>query len=224
MKAALLAALVACVAAAATATAAPPRSPGSVLATFVDAAHRGDGGRLWSLLSPASRARYGPSSAAFGKRAALELEDGLGSYDNFRIVLNEQLFTAVAVAAIAGERTVGGKREFSAYAAVLRLVKGAWRIELGAPVGLRPLGPRPGQVVGRQPQVAATIAAKAPISGAALWADGRAIDGRVGTSDPRHATVFGQAPVPLDPGRHTAVAMANAGAAVAAVAWTFVTR
>jgi hypothetical protein len=210
----------------AAATAATPRStPAKTLVDFVHAAAHNNVVGMWQLLSPQSRARVGPTLGSFHRQAATALAQGVGLFRAFNVIVQQRIAPDVAVAAIAGEIRAGSRSQFTAYAVPLRLVGGKWLIQLGDPVELRPIGPTPGATgVARTPQIAFGIIGKAPVDGASMWIDGRQAKPEVGGKDARHLTAFLTASSPLDPGRHTVVAVATAGVSTAAIAWTFVTR
>jgi hypothetical protein len=202
--------------------AAAATSPGTELGKLVRAAGRGDAAALWPLLSSGAQRRLRPL-ARFRRGTAVELSEGLGSFahGSFDTALSQVVDTRLAVAAIAGTRRAEGRREYAAYAAVMRLEHGRWRADLLSPVKVRPLGPSQGTRVGPVMQAAAEVAAPVAVSDGAIWVDGRAIAGKSGGIDPEHVTFYGQPLRPLARGRHVAVAFARAGNQAGAVAWTF---
>jgi hypothetical protein len=182
---------------------------------------------MWSDLTRASRRRLGPTLVRFGSGAAQELREAVGSYaarGRYAVVLSERVTRALAVAAIAGRRTVEGKVEYGVYAAAFRLERGAWRLELRGPVRIEADRPDPGQVVRRRTQLAADVAAHAAIVEAGMWFDGRAFPARGYSTNPRYLGMWGEAPQPLRPGHHTVVAFAAAGGTATALGWTFLVR
>ena len=94
----------------------------------------------------------------------------------------------------------------------------------GSPVTIRPLGPDPGETVGRIPQVAAELAAPGALVDYALLVDGEPLDVRGGGLTPQKITIYGAPLQGLDPGRHVVVAFARTDDAAAARAWTFTVR
>ena len=209
-----------------SAESAQPRNPREALVRFVEAAGDADARGMWSELSTPTRRRLGPSFARFRAGPAHELHDGVGSYSrrSYVVILDERVTTAFAVAAIAGRRTVEGRAEHGVYAVALRLERGAWRLELAAPIRIRAIRPVPGEAVRRRTQLAADVAAHASIVEAGMWFDGRAFAARGGATDPRHLGMFGEAPQPLRRGVHGVVAFAAAGGTATALGWAFSVR
>jgi hypothetical protein len=117
-----------------------------------------------------------------------------------------------AVASVSSERR--------AYAAAFRLVNGRWRADLSRRVRVRILGPDSGSKADPTPQVAAEIAASAPLAESGLWVDGRALEVKGGGS-PTRGTIYGAPPSPLAPGTHVAVAYGRTERSGTAVAWMF---
>ena len=101
--------------------------------------------RCGGVLSRPTQRRYGPL-ARFRRGVATELGEGLGTFfaggRKPRLLL-AATFGDFAVAAISGVRRAEGTSELAAYGTALRRERGAWRIELGGPVRLRPIGPDP---------------------------------------------------------------------------------
>jgi len=135
----------------------------------------------------------------------------LGAFANRRA---RQLYVGGdwAVASIRSERR--------AYAAAFRLVNGRWRADLSRSVKIRVLGPDPGSNADATPQVAAEIAASAPLAESGLWVDGNALEVK-GGGTPTRGTIYGAPASPLDPGTHIAVAYGRTARNATAVAWTF---
>lgn len=163
------------------------------------------------LLSPQTRNRLSLRGLSRMRTAVLPIAR------NYRFVLSERLTTEFGVVAVVGPAGV--------LAAALRRVGDAWKLELMGPVRLDAVRPQPGELVVRRTQLAAEVGANRPITDAGLWFDGRAFASRGGASaDGRHLTMFGEAPQPLTPGRHTVVAFAAAGREASALAWAFSVR
>lgn len=200
-------------------------TPGGVLTTFVQAAGKGDAAKLWSLLSPQSQKRLGPDLAAFKKKAAASLNQGLGGFSrdgSFKVRFSTVLSSSWAVAVITGTRKVDGKAEAGAYGVVMRATAGAWRLELGGPVQVRVLGPDPGETVASPgPQVAVEAKAPRQIVGAIIWADGEAVNSSAGGTGPNNVTIYGVAPNVTGKGIHWGAGVAATATDATAVAWTF---
>jgi hypothetical protein len=187
--------------------------PGVVLRDFVRAAARRDAPRMWQRLSVPTRRRLGPTLDRFRGDAARALELELASLGRrHELILSQTITSTFAVAAVG--------RGAEAYAAALRLENGLWRVELGSPVRIRPLRPKPAETVPRRTQLAAEVAAGATIVEAGLWLDGVAFPTRGGGATPSELTMFGEASA-LSAGAHSVVAFASTGANAAARAWTF---
>lgn len=192
----------------------PPPSPAAALSALVTAARAGDVARVRGLLTPSTP-----------RAAAGELVEGLGSFPpGTKVVLAEQIDETWAVAALAGLRRAEGMQEYGTFAVALKLVGGRWKAHLGSgTVEVRPLGPDPGSVVGREPtQVAAEFSALVAINDAGLWLDGEALPAKT-AGTPLRYTAFGPSP-PLRRGYHTVVAFAESGGSATATAWSFRVR
>ena len=211
---------------AAPAKPAAPRDPGKqVLDAFVSAAGRGDAKAMWALLSRASQRRLGPL-ARFERTTAVELAEGVGSFARSRYeeVVSERVTDSFGVVAIAGVRHVEGTREYNAYATALRLEGRFWRVELGGPVHIRPLGPAPGAREKTVLQIAGAVSSRRGGAGTAvLWLDGVTLNPKAsGTAG--NVTLFANLASPLARGRHNVVVFASGSADASATAWTFSVR
>ena len=177
---------------------------------------------MWRQLSRTSRARLGPSLTRFRHGAGHSLRARIAAFSpRARLILDERIDVRLGVAAVAGmTRTRGGAR-YDAFAAAARAEGSRWKLELAGPVRLHAIRPNPGERVVRRTQIAAGVAAHAPIVEAGLWLDGLAFPARGGATDPRHLTMWDEAPQPLRAGRHSVVAFASAGRTASALAWTF---
>lgn len=176
------------------------------LELFLDAAASVDGERVAEHVSRPTRERGEEPDG--GLRA-------LARADDYDLVVAEAVSVDWGVAAIA--------RGEEAYAVPFRLENGAWKVELGGPVRLRPIAPDPGAVKGVHAQVAVEIAAEAPIAFGALYLDGAPVAPQGGGPSPRYVTIFGSTGE-LEPGVHVVVAFAQAGEEASATAWTFRVR
>jgi hypothetical protein len=191
--------------------------PGVVLRDFVRAAARGDDRRMWERLSAPTRRRLGPSLKGFRGNAARVLERELASLGRRNELFLSQTITArFAVAAVARRRG----QAYEAYAAALRLEGGLWRVELGSPVRISPLRPKPAETVERRTQLAAEVTAGERIVEAGLWLDGIAFPSRGGGQTPSRLTMFGESST-LARGPHSVVAFASTATNAAARAWSF---
>ena len=187
--------------------------PGVVLRDFIQAAARRDERRMWRRLSAPTRRRLGPTLDGFRGDEARALEHELAPLGRrHELILSQTITPGFAVAAVA--------RGSEAYAAALRLEGGLWRIELGSPVRIQPLRPKPAETVPRRTQLAAEVTAGARIVEAGLWLDGVAFPTRGGGANPSELTMFGEA-AQLSSGSHSVIAFASTGTNAAAHAWTF---
>jgi hypothetical protein len=198
-----------------------PADPGrDAMESFVAAARRGSAVGMWRLLSAPSRDRLGPTLAAFRRSTAAELEEGVGSFDRFRVVVSERITPEFGVVAIDGPLRSEGTRGRGVYAAALRLEGTRWKLEVGGPVKVRPIGPDPGA---REPvvaQVAAAVEGPGGTGTAVMYLDGATLDPQVrGTAT--NSTLFANLDQALDPGRHTVVVFGSDGREAAATAWAF---
>ncbi len=198
----------------------PPGDPGrAAVEAFVAAARAGRPAALWNLLSTESRRRLGPL-AAFRTHTAVELEEGVGSFRRFDVIVSERITPEFGVVAIDGTRVAEGSRERSVYAVPLRLEGSSWRIELGGPVKVRPIGPDPGARQKVVAQIAAAVEGPGGTGTAVLYLDGSAETPEV-RGTPTNSTLFANFDPALEPGRHTVVVFAADGREAAATAWAF---
>jgi hypothetical protein len=187
--------------------------PGVALRDFVRAAARRDELRMWQRLSAPTRRRLGPTLDRFRRDAAEALEVELASLGRrHELILSQTITARFAVAAVA--------RGPEAYAAALRLENGLWRVELGSPIRIEPLRPKPGEAVSRRTQLAAEVSAGTPLVEAGLWLDGLAFPSRGGGQTPSELTMFGETSG-LARGPHSVVAFASTATNAAARAWSF---
>ncbi len=193
------------------------------LAAFVAAAREGNAGAMWRLLSADTRRRLGPTAARFRRGAASELYEGLGSFRRYRLVVSERITPEFGVVAIEGMRRVEGGQELSVYAAPLRLEGRRWKVELGGPIQVRPIGPDPGAREDAVAQIAAAVRGPAGAGTAVMWLDGQTLSPEVrGTAS--NVTMFANFQVALEPGRHTVVVFASGKRDASATAWAFTVR
>ena len=195
-----------------------------VLRLFVEAAGRGDAEGMWGLLSERSRERLGPTLDDFARRYAEGFQEGLGSFAGtpYEVVLSDVTPSGWGIAAIAGDRTRAGKREYATYAAALTRQRRGWRLVLGDPVAVELLSPR-GQTKEKQPQVRFRVRADAPVEEAGLWLDGAPVPATAGGSG-RNVLIAGTPPRLLAPGRHVIVLFGRSGDDATAGASVFVVQ
>jgi hypothetical protein len=200
--------------------------PGRVLTRFVRAARARTYAAMWELLSQPTQRRLGPSLERFRSGVGRGLARELGAFvpGRSRAFLDEPITSLFAVAAYGGRTRLGGAQPYATYAAALRREGGFWRLELGGPVELRPLGPDPGSVENGAIQVAAEVESAAPIVEGGMWLDGQAVPGRSAGLGATRMTMFGDARAGIPRGPHAVVAFASTFADASALAWTFVYR
>jgi hypothetical protein len=186
----------------------PAATPAVVLRSFAAASGRADAAAMWKLLSPSSQRRLGPYARFRGH--APRIPRG-------RVVVDTVVDTEWGVAALGSAR--------GSYAAALRRVAGAWRLELGAPIRLTAIGNNEvGQVARAPAQLAAGIRSSAAVGKAGMWIDGLGFEIAGGGTSDSNITIYGAPPRPVARGRHVLVAFATAGDDAAARAWTFTVR
>jgi hypothetical protein len=200
--------------------------PGRVLTRFVRAARARDHARMWELLSQPTQRRLGPTLERFRSGAGRLLARELGAFvpGRSRVFLEEPITSLFAVAAYGGRTRVGGRQPYGTYAAAFRREAGGWRLELGGPVGLRPLGPDPGAVEDGTLQLAAEVESAAPIVEGGMWLDGQAVPGRTAGAGATRVTMFSEARGRIPRGPHAVIAFASTFADASALAWTFLYR
>jgi hypothetical protein len=203
-----------------SATAPPALDPGrEALQAFVFAAREDRVEGMWRLLSTVSRQRLGPTLSAFRKETAHALRKEVG-FARFRVAVSERITPELGVVALDGTRVTSGARERSVYAAVLRLEGSRWKLELGGPVRIRPIGPDPGARERVVAQVAAAVEGPGGNGTAVMYVDGQTVSPTVaGTA--RDATLYANLEPGLGPGRHTVVVFASDGREASAAAWSF---
>lgn len=155
-----------------------------------------------SLLSPESRGRV--SIATLRSRYA-----SLAGAD---VLVSERITNEFGIVAV--------RKGAQATAFAMRLVGERWLIELGGPLRIEPLGPRPGA---REPVVAQIGAEVHGVSGsvtAVMWLDRQALDPKISAGANR-ATVYANFDPPVERGRHVAVVFAAGAHDATATAWTF---
>ncbi len=194
-----------------------PADPGkAAIEAFAAAAREGKADRLWDLLSTSSKQRLGPTLARFRTGTASELTEGLGSIEDFRTIVSERITPEFGVVAIDGIRA----RKRAVYAAALRLEGKQWKVELGGPVKVRPIGPDPDA---REPvvaQIAAAVQGPGGAGTAVMYLDGQVVNPEVrGTAS--NSTLFANFDSGLDRGLHVVVVFASDDREASATAWAF---
>lgn len=207
-------------------TTAPPVTttsgdPGrDLIEAFAAAARAENAGALWSMLSTATKARLGTTLAKFRSGAARELTEGVGSFRTFHVVVSERVTPEFGVVAIDGTQLASGKPEKAIYAVALRLEGETWKVELGAPVTIRPIGPDAGARERVVAQIAAAVEGPGGSGTAVMYLDGQTLSPQV-RGTPTNSTMFANFDTGLDPGRHTVVVFAAADRDASATAWSF---
>jgi hypothetical protein len=187
---------------------------------FVAAARAGRTDAMWSMLSTASQRRLGPTLARFRARRATRLAEDLGSFGRYDLIVSERITPEFGVVAIDGPRVVEGKRVRDVYAVALRLEGTQWKLELGGPVHVRPIGPDPGARERIVAQIAAAVSGKGGGGTAVVYVDGQAESPKIyGTAT--NSTVVVDYEPPLDRGRHTVVVFGAVGRDASATGWWF---
>jgi hypothetical protein len=167
---------------------------------------------MWGLLSTDAKKRLGPTLGEFKSGAGGELADSLAGFGTYKQVVSERITPEFGVVAVDN-----GKR---LYAVPLRLEGERWKLELGGPVTIRPLGPQPDAVEPVVAQIGVAVGGPAGVGTAVVYLDGRAESPKVYTTKTNSTLVTNFDPA-LDPGRHTVVVFATDNRDAAARAWAF---
>jgi hypothetical protein len=109
------------------------------------------------------------------------------------------------------------------YAAPLRLEGTTWKLELGGPVQIRPLGPLPGKTEDVVAQIGAAVEGPGGDANVLVYRDGATEQPQVRGST-TNVTTFVNFDQGLAPGRHTAIVAATEGREAGATAWDFFVR
>jgi hypothetical protein len=132
------------------------------------------------------------------------------------VIVSERITPEFGIVAVDGRRN--GKRAVDA--APLRLEGTGWKLELGSPVKIRPIGPLPGKHEPVVAQIAAAVTGPGGSGTAVMYLDGHTENPKVaGTSS--NATLYANFDPALEPGRHTVVVFASDGGDAGATAWDF---
>jgi hypothetical protein len=167
---------------------------------------------MWGMLSTDAKKRLGPTLGEFKSGAGGELADSLAGFGPYRQVVSERITPEFGVVAVDD-----GKR---LYAVPLRLEGERWKLELGGPVTIRPLGPQPDEVEPVVAQIGVAVGGPAGVGTAVVYLDGRSESPKVYTTKTNSTLVTNFDPA-LDPGRHTVVVFATDSRDAAARAWAF---
>jgi hypothetical protein len=194
-----------------------PADPGkAAVQAALAAAAAGKTDELWRMLSTRSKHRLGPTLRKFENGAADGLADRFGSLRNAKVIVSERITPEFGIVAVDGRRN--GKRDVDAVP--LRLEGTSWKLELGSPVKIRPIGPLPGKHEPVVAQIAAAVTGPGGTGTAVMYLDGHTENPKVaGTSS--NATMYANFDPALDPGRHTVVVFASDGGEAGATAWDF---
>lgn len=106
------------------------------------------------------------------------------------------------------------------HAIAVHLVDGVWRTDTSGRVRITILGPQPGSLAPRLPQIAVGLRAPASMVESGLWVDGRELVAK-GGGTPTNGTIYGAPAKPLSRGKHVAVAYARTDTTGTARAWSF---
>jgi hypothetical protein len=113
-------------------------------------------------------------------------------------------------------------RPGAAHAVAFELIRNTWVPDQSGNVKIKILGPQPGSVAYKLPQVAIQFSAAQAFVESALWVDGTELQEKGGGS-PTRGTIYGAPAAPLKPGEHVAVGYARTNLSGTAVAWVFKT-
>jgi hypothetical protein len=192
----------------------------AIVDAFWVAARLGNAQALWALLSTSTKERLGPTLDDFRKGRVTELAKGLGAFTSFRPIVSERVTPEFGMVAIDGFRLVRESRTRAVFAVVLRLEGSRWKVELGGPVKVRPIGPDPNARETVVAQVAGAVEGPGGAGTAVMYVDGQTENPHVaGTAT--NSTLYANFEPALDPGRHTVVLFAVDGREASATAWAF---
>jgi hypothetical protein len=182
---------------------------------LIGAAKSGDLDAMWGMASAESKKRVGPTLGEFKSGAGGELADSLSELGDYEVIVSERLTPEFGIVAVDdGDRV---------YALPLRLEGDTWKLELGSPVQIRPLGPLPGKTEAVVAQIGAAVEGPGGDVNVVMYLDGSTEQPQVrGTAT--NVTTFANFEPGLDPGRHTVVVAATEGRQAGATAWVFTVR
>jgi hypothetical protein len=185
------------------------------IAAFVAAAKAGKTGAMWGMLSSESKQRVGPTLGEFKSGAGGELADTLAGFGDYKVIVSERLTPEFGIVGIDDGKQV--------YAVPLRLEGTDWRVELGSPVKIRPLGPLPGKTEDVVAQIGAAVEGPGGEVNVVMYRDGATEQPQVrGTAT--DVTTFANFDPALPAGRHSVVVAATEGREAGATAWVFTVR
>lgn len=195
---------------------------GEALEAFIAAAAAKDTEAMFDLLTPTSQQRFGPTAEDFAKGPGKELGIVLGALGRvggtYELVLSKRVSDVFAVSTVQGEVTAKGRTEYGAYAAVLREIDGAWKVDLAGTVQFNPLTPETGLKSDPTPTVATQMQAAEPVLDTIVFVDQEAMSGVEVTAD---GFVSVDVAEPLAPGRHVVTTYAETQSGAGANAYGF---
>jgi hypothetical protein len=185
------------------------------IGAFVAAAKAGKLDAMWGMLSSESKQRVGPTLGEFKSGAGGELADTLAGFGDYKVIVSERLTPEFGIVGIDDGKQV--------YAVPLRLEGTDWRVELGSPVKIRPLGPLPGKTEDVVAQIGAAVEGPGGEVNVVMYRDGATEQPQVrGTAT--DVTTFANFDPALPAGRHSVVVAATEGREAGATAWVFTVR
>ena len=185
------------------------------IGAFVVAARAGKLDAMWGMLSSESKQRVGPTLGEFKSGAGGELADTLAGFGDYKVIASERLTPEFGIVGIDNGKQV--------YAVPLRLEGTDWRVELGSPVKIRPLGPLPGVTEDVVAQIGAAVEGPGGDANVVMYRDGATEQPQVrGTA--ADVTTFANFDPALPAGRHTVIVAATEGREAGATAWAFRVR
>ena len=197
-------------------TATTSGDPGkNAIGAFVAAAKAGKTDAMWGMLSSEAKSRVGPTFGEFKSGAGGELADWLSGFGDYKVIVSERLTPEFGIVAIDDGKQV--------YAVPLRLEGTRWKVELGSPVQIRPLGPLPGATEPVVAQIGAAVKGPGGDVNVVLYRDGATEQPQVRGSA-TDVTAFANFDPALPAGRHTVVVAATEGREAGATAWVFTIR
>ena len=193
-----------------------------VLDAFVQAAGRKDYEAMFELLSPRTQAKYGPTPAAFARKAGNDLAVVLGAMarqnGGYERVMAKRLSDIWSIAAIKGEVTARNETVHGAYAVPLRNENGELRIELAGTATFNPVTPEPELKSEGTPDIATEVSASEPVLRGLLWVDDTPYPTAL---DPDEILLTAEVPTKLPNGRHIVVSFVDTESSAGANAYSF---
>jgi hypothetical protein len=193
-----------------------------VLDAFVQAAGRKDYEAMFELLSPRTQAKYGPTPAAFARKAGNDLGVVLGAMSrqngSYERVMAKRLSDIWSIAAIRGEVTARNETVHGAYAVPLRNENGELRIELAGTATFNPVTPEPELKSEGTPDIATEVSASEPVLRGLIWVDGTPYPAAL---DPDEILLTAEVTTKLPNGRHIVVSFVDTESSAGANAYSF---